>query len=100
MRTCLTCDLCSRENGVLLCKSTHPDMLGVGCGCYLPYTAMWANPYPPGGCYGRSLDPDLGWPAYEFKDCGERLANVLDFILHPPDKHARTIQPQGRPGLI
>ncbi len=108
MRTCYECPLFStvqmpgttkRTDRLWLCKSTHPDMVGIGCGCALHYKALAAEPYQ-NGCFGRGLDPDLGWPAYRFRDWGERLGCVIDFIMHPPDKLARTIQPQGRPGQI
>lgn len=100
MRTCLRCPLYSKRDGVGLCLSSHPDMLDVGCGCYLAYTALWANPHPPGGCYGRSLDPDLGWGPYEWKGRGERVLAALDFLLYPPqDRNIKSSTHRNRPAI-
>lgn len=99
MRTCYQCPFFStiqmpgttkRTDRVWLCKSTHPELLGEGCGCFTPYSAFTASPYEQ-GCWGAGDGPQVGWPAYRFSSWGERVANVLDFILHPPDKEARTI---------
>lgn len=98
MRTCLTCPLCSRHEGVLLCRSTHPDMLGAGCGCYLPYTAWWAEPYP-GGCVGRSIDPELGWGPYRYPSRWAQVRAAVDFVLYPLHKRANKFQPRSRPKI-
>lgn len=60
-------------------------MLGVGCGCYLPYTALAARPYEK-GCYGRGLDPDLGWGLYEWPSRWARIKSILDFIFNRTHK--------------
>lgn len=74
---CFQCPLYSRPNGIHLCRSTHPDMMGIGCGCYLPFTALWANPHGK-GCYGRDLDDSIGWPAYI--DQRSWFVRILDFL--------------------
>lgn len=63
-----------------LCRSTHPDMLGVGCGCELNLTAMWANPHGK-GCFGQDIDPDLGWPPYYWPSRWARVRAVIDFVF-------------------
>lgn len=78
---------------VHLCKSTHPDMLGMGCNCYLPFLAWWTEPYP-GGCVGQSIDPSLGWGAYRYPSLWAQLRGVLDFILYPLHKRANKFQPR------
>ena len=75
---CFQCPLYSKVNGVHLCRSSHPDMMGIGCGCYLPFLALWAAPYAH-GCYGKTLVDDIGWPVY--RDPRGRLRAVLDFLL-------------------
>lgn len=80
MRTCMRCPLYSRPGGIPLCRSSHPDMLGIGCGCYLPFTAAAAEPYV-GGCYGRTLAPDLGWPPYRHPSFRARLLAPFLFLL-------------------
>lgn len=77
MRTCMTCPLYSRPSGVPLCRSTHPQMLGVGCGCYLPFKALAAAPYP-AGCFGRGLDEEIGWPVHS--DNRRWWRRILDFV--------------------
>lgn len=78
---CFKCPLYSKDNGVMLCKSSHPDMLGLGCGCYLPFTALWANPEG-AGCFGQSIDLDLGWPPYYWPSRWARIKSTLDFIFN------------------
>ena len=73
---CFQCPLYSKIDGVHLCRSTHPDMMGAGCGCYLPFLALWAAPYEH-GCYGKELEADIGWPVYH--DTRGRLRAFLDF---------------------
>jgi len=72
MRTCMKCPLYSKPEGVLICRSTHPDMLGLGCSCYLPFTAMTAKAYE-NGCFGRDLEDTLGWPNYAWPKPSEQL---------------------------
>lgn len=83
MRTCANCPLYSvveSSTGRLpVCRSTHPAMRGQGCGCYLPFTALTANPYGH-GCYGRLLDSELGWPAHVFRSRLAEAWAVIDFL--------------------
>lgn len=74
---CLQCPLYSKVDGVMLCRSSHPDMMGIGCGCYLPFLALWAAPYEH-GCFGRGLEDSIGWPAYI--DSRPWIARILDFL--------------------
>jgi hypothetical protein len=87
MRTCMTCPLYSTEqmpgttkrtDRVHLCRSIHPQMLGVGCQCAVNIVALTADPYGKAGCYGRNLDPELGWPVYV--DHRSKLRSLLDFL--------------------
>lgn len=61
-----------------LCKSTHPDMLGIGCGCDVNMAALWAAPYAGKGCYGKTLADDIGWPAHIDRRSWPR--RILDFL--------------------
>lgn len=76
---CFQCPLYSKVNGVMLCRSSHPDMLGIGCGCYLPFLAMAAAPYPK-GCFGKTLADDIGWPLYQHPSVWARLLAPLRFL--------------------
>lgn len=80
MRTCLQCPLYSKPGGIMLCLSTHPDMLGIGCKCYLPFKALAAAPHAE-GCYGRTLADDLGWPVYVHPSLRARLWAPFRFLL-------------------
>lgn len=68
-------------NRVALCRSTHPDFDGLGCGCYLPFTAMAANPHGK-GCFGRNLPikPELGWGPHVWPHWWSRYVAVLAFL--------------------
>lgn len=83
MRVCMRCELFSTVHGktgkLYMCKSTHPDLLGVGCGCAVNISALSANPYGY-GCYGRMLYPDLGWGPHFWKGRWDRLKSVIDFV--------------------
>lgn len=61
MRTCHNCPLFSGKDR-LACRSLiNPDL---GCGCYVPFTALTAEPYE-GGCWGWAYtNGQIGWPAY------------------------------------
>jgi hypothetical protein len=89
MRTCMTCDLYStvqpegttkRTDRLHLCKSTHPDLLGVGCGCAVNVSALTANPYG-AGCVGRNFAPDLGWGPYHHPSLRARLWAPVRFFF-------------------
>lgn len=77
---CFQCPLYSKIDGIPVCRSSHPDMLGIGCGCYLPFLAMSAEPYR-GGCFGRTLVDDIGWPAYRHPSFRARLLAPIRFLF-------------------
>lgn len=79
MRTCMTCPLYSKPKGIMLCQSTHPDMLGIGCNCYLPFKALAAKVYEK-GCFGRDLEDTLGWPNHVWPSRWARVKSVIDFV--------------------
>lgn len=88
MRTCMTCDLYSthqmegttkRTDRLHLCKSNHPQLLGIGCHCAVNIVALTADPYRRAGCFGRNLAPEIGWPAYV--DTRSWPRRILDFLL-------------------
>lgn len=90
MRTCMTCDLYStvqmkgttkRTDKLHLCKSSHPAMLGAGCHCAVNILALTANPYG-FGCIGRTIAPDIGWPAYVWPSRWARIKATLAFLLN------------------
>lgn len=64
-----------------LCRSTHPQFSGLGCGCDVHMSALWAEPHP-GGCYGRTLPLTLGlgWPAYVWPHWWSRYFAILAFL--------------------
>ena len=61
-----------------LCKSTHPQMLGVGCHCAVNIVALTADPYGKAGCFGRNLDEEMGWPVHQ--DNRRWWRRNLDFL--------------------
>lgn len=67
-----------RTDRLHLCKSTHPQMLGVGCHCAVNIVALTADPYGKAGCFGRNLDPELGWPVYV--DHRSKRQAFIDFL--------------------
>jgi hypothetical protein len=78
IRVCLQCPLYSPA--MKLCKSEHPRFLGLGCGCYIPLSALTPNPYG-NGCYGHSKVPGgVGWPRYRMR-WWERVWSPVRFAL-------------------
>jgi hypothetical protein len=89
MRRCMTCPLYSTvqptgttkgTDRLHLCKSSHPSFVGLGCHCAVNVAAASANPHGK-GCYGRDLDDDLGWPAYDWPSRRAKWRAVICFIL-------------------
>lgn len=75
MRTCLRCPL--YNPAYRSCRPvSHPHL---GCGCYVPFTALSAAPYD-AGCWGRGMAEDVGWPSYQDPRRFARLRLVLAFL--------------------
>lgn len=76
---CYKCVLFRRD--LHACSSIHPRYLGLGCSCYTPFLALWAEPYP-GGCIAKFWkNEDVGWPAYRFPSRWARLWAPVAFLL-------------------
>jgi hypothetical protein len=59
IRVCGKCPVYRPETRT--CGGSEPRM---GCGCYVPFKALAAEPYP-GGCWVRSIGvANEGWPAW------------------------------------
>ncbi len=79
MRTCLTCPMFRRE--LNLCKSVHPQFLGLGCHCVTWMIALFSNPEG-NGCFAKTRNPAsvLGWGPYRMP-WWERLWSPVRFLL-------------------
>ncbi len=76
---CYQCPLFDKE--FLRCFSVHPDFYGTGCGCYVLFSALTAEPYV-GGCWGRAAyGSNFGWGAYRFPSVWARIAAPFRFML-------------------
>lgn len=62
LRTCMKCPV--YDPILRVCRPRNPAFSHLGCGCYIPFTALAAAPYPK-GCWGRQHLPSVGWPAWE-----------------------------------
>lgn len=59
---CLKCPI--YDPTTKACRSVYPQYSHLGCGCYTPFSALWAEPYP-GGCWGQTVEPKMGWTAWK-----------------------------------
>lgn len=76
---CYQCELFNRAKHT--CRGTVPPYDQHGCNCYIPFSALTAEPYP-GGCYGRAkFGPDFGWGTYQFPSRMARLLSPLSFLM-------------------
>lgn len=76
---CYQCPVYDR--GIHRCRNPLPGYEGTGCGCYLPFSALSAAPYPK-GCWAKEVDDEeLGWTAYRWPSRWAKLRAVICFIL-------------------
>jgi hypothetical protein len=76
---CYQCPVYNRE--LRRCRPDLPGYEEVGCGCYLPFSALTAQPYPK-GCWAKQVDdPELGWAAYVWPSRWHKWRAVICFIL-------------------
>lgn len=65
LRTCLQCPMYRKH--LNLCKSEHPQFLGLGCHCVVWAAAMFPNPHG-NGCFAyNGEEGSLGWPRYRMR---------------------------------
>jgi hypothetical protein len=62
LRTCYRCPVYDPIRKA--CRPRSEAFRHLGCGCYVPFTAMSAAPYE-AGCWGRQVNPQIGWPRYD-----------------------------------
>lgn len=78
IRTCYACPVFNKE--MLTCRGVPAQIAHLGCGCYVPFEALSAEPYV-GGCWGRaSIGDTFGWGAYRMR-WWERPWSVVRFVL-------------------
>lgn len=65
LRTCMRCPVYDPIRRV--CRPRDPAYAHLGCGCFVPFVALTANPYGR-GCWGHSYLNSVGWPAFEKKN--------------------------------
>ncbi len=76
---CYQCPIFDHET--MRCRSVHPDLLGLGCGCYVVFTALVPEPYV-GGCWGRAKFNDtFGWGAYAWPSRIDRWLALPRFLM-------------------
>jgi hypothetical protein len=76
---CYQCPIFDKER--LACKSIHPQLKGLGCGCYVVFSALAPEPYE-GGCWGRAkFKGDFGWGAYAFPSRLSKYTAFFRFLL-------------------
>jgi hypothetical protein len=77
---CFKCVLFDKER--MVCRGVVKPFNQWGCGCYLPFVALAAEPYK-GGCYGRAtFGYDFGWPAYHFRSRWSKMTAFWRFLRH------------------
>ena len=78
IRTCRTCPLFNAK--FRTCRGLPKEIEHMGCGCYIPFEALAAEPYE-GGCWGRAaIGEHFGWGPYSFRRRFGRLRSVIAFI--------------------
>lgn len=76
---CYQCPLFNKE--FRTCRGAIPQLAHLGCSCYVPFSAMTAEPYA-GGCWGRATIGDtFGWGAYVFPSRWARISAPVRFLL-------------------
>lgn len=62
------------------CRPIHPEFKHLGCGCYTPFSALWARPYR-NGCWGRDHMENIGWPAYFHANRWAQFVAIMRFLV-------------------
>lgn len=76
---CYTCPLFNREH--LTCRGVPKQVRHLGCDCFLPFSALTAEPYA-GGCWGRAvIGPTFGWGTYVWPSRWAKWRATVRFIL-------------------
>lgn len=76
---CYECPLFNHDR--LTCRGVIEPYDQHGCDCFVPYSALTAEPYP-SGCYGRAkFGEDFGWGAYRFPSWWDRIIAPIRFAL-------------------
>ncbi len=69
------------DNETLRCRSLHPDLIGLGCGCYVVFKALAPEPYA-GGCWGRAkFGGTFGWAAHVWPSAMDRWLALPRFLM-------------------
>lgn len=78
LRTCWQCPIYNRATRA--CRRHHEGR-PLGCGCYVPWKALTAAPYPD-GCWGREvMGETLGWPRHDFSSARQKRRAILAFLF-------------------
>lgn len=76
---CYQCPVFDRER--LVCRAVPRQIRHLGCDCFVPLSALTAEPYV-GGCWGRAaLGDTFGWGAYRWPSAWARLLATARFLL-------------------
>lgn len=76
---CYQCPVFNKE--LLTCRGAVPLVAHLGCDCFVPFSALTAEPYA-GGCWGRAaIGNGFGWGTYRFKSRWDRLTSPIRFLI-------------------
>lgn len=79
IRRCFTCPLFTKDG--FRCRGAIKAFEVWGCDCYIPFSALTAEPYE-GGCYGRAkFSGEFGWGAYKYPWYAIRLLPLLPIVF-------------------
>lgn len=78
VRCCLRCPILDRQT--MACHVAMRDAKPLGCGCYTPFLALTAAPYPK-GCFARQITPREGWPNYVFPNWRAKVRALWRFAF-------------------
>lgn len=76
---CFQCPAFNHER--LTCRGVPRQFQHLGCDCYVPFSALTAEPYP-GGCWGRAaLGVNFGWGAHVWPSRWAKVRATIVFLL-------------------
>lgn len=84
LSVCRKCPVFNRSGWI--CRSPLHGYENTGCGCFIPFSALSAAPYPQGCWIAEASENQAGWPAYVFPSRWAKLRAVLRFAFKLRDE--------------